>query len=134
LPADLDEPFDSLGSFPADLTGAPPRRYKETVKLFVLSRSTLLTIALTCALVAELFAMTGCVYYPYAPESEVFAGPPPVVGPSLNVGIYGAPAGYYYRNYPVFIYRNRPVYYYGGRRYYFHPRRYHWRGGYRYYY
>ena len=77
--------------------------------------------------------MTGCVY-PYPPGSEVFAGPPPAVGPSLNIGIYGSPAGYYYQNYPVFIYRDRPVYYYAGRRHYFHPRRYHLRRGYRYYY
>ena len=103
------------------------------MKLFALSRSTVLPIALAGILVVDLFAMTGCVY-PYPPGSEVFAGPPPVVGPSLNIGIYGSPAGYYYQNYPVFIYRNRPAYYYAGRRHYFHPRRYHVRRGYRYYY
>lgn len=76
--------------------------------------------------------MTGCVY-PLG--SEVVVGPPPVLGPSLNVGIYGAPAGYYYRDNPVFLYRGRPAYYYGGRRYYYRPgNRYYHRGGYRYYY
>ncbi len=97
-----------------------------------MSRSTLQTLTLIVIFAAELLAFTGCVYYPTG--SEVFVGPQPVVGPSLNVSVYGAPAGYYYRNYPVFIYRNRPVYYYAGRRYYFQPRRYHWRRGYRYYY
>jgi hypothetical protein len=77
-------------------------------------------------LVAGLFFLTGCVY-PVVP--------PPVPGPSVSVGFYGAPAGYYYRNYPVYIYRGRPAYYYGGRRYFYHPgTRYHYRGGYRYYY
>jgi hypothetical protein len=102
------------------------------VRFFLLSRSTLHSVALIVIFAAELLAMTGCVYYPTG--SEVYVGPPPVVGPSLNIGVYGSPAGYYYRDYPVFIYRNRPVYYYSGRRYYFQPRRYYWRRGYRYYY
>jgi hypothetical protein len=113
-----------------DLTTVPPGAYKNIVKLVLLSRSSLLIITLT--VIAELLAMTGCVYYPTG--SEVYVGPPPVIGPSLDIGIYGSPAGYYYRDYPVFMYRNRPVYYYGGRRYYFQPRRYYWRRGYRYYY
>ena len=83
-------------------------------------------------LLVDLFALTGCVY---PAGGEVVVGPPPVWGPSLNVGIYGSPAGYYYRNYPVFIYRGRPAYYYGGRRYYYRPgSRYYHRRGYRYYY
>ena len=77
--------------------------------------------------------MTGCVY---PAGGEVVVGPPPVLGPSLNIGIYGTPAGYYYQNYPVFIYRGRPAYYYyGGRRHYYRPgNRYYYRRGYRYYY
>ena len=115
----------------AHLTSTLPRAYLLSVRISLPSRSTLFSLALVGTFAAELFAITGCVYYPA--ESEVFAGPAPVVGPSLT-SVSMALHGYYYRNYPVYVYRNRPVYYYGGRRYYFHPRRYHWRGGYRYYY
>jgi hypothetical protein len=57
---------------------------------FALSSLQSSPIALADILVVDLFAMTGCVY-PYPPGGEVFAGPPPVVGPSLNIGIYGTP-------------------------------------------
>ncbi|MGA7215775.1 MAG: hypothetical protein WCE49_09330 [Terrimicrobiaceae bacterium] len=98
-----------------------------------LDKSRLVATLLMGFCVGDLFALTGCVY-PY-PGSEVVVGPPPVPGPSLNIGFYGTPAGYYYRNYPVYIYRGRPAYYYGGRRYYYRPgHRYHYRSGYRYYY
>ena len=95
-------------------------------------RPRLVSILLAGLSIAELAALSGCVY---PVESEVFAGPPPAVGPSLNVNVYGSPAGYYYRNYPVYIYRGRHAYYYGGRRYYYRPgNRYYYRRGYRYYY
>ena len=70
-----------------------------------LVRSRLVAILLAGVGIADLAALSGCVY---PVESEVFVGPPPVLGPSLNVGVYGTPAGYYYRNNPVFIYRGRP--------------------------
>jgi hypothetical protein len=78
-------------------------------------------------LAADLFLITGCVY-PVVP-------PPGGPGPSVDIGVYGSPAGYYYRNYPVYIYRGRPAYYYGGRRYFYRPGpHYYYRRGYRYYY
>ena len=102
----------------------------------VLVKSRVLAILLAGVCLLDIFAMTGCIYPDgYADGGEVFVGPPPVLGPSLNIGIYGTPAGYYYRNNPVFVYRGRPAYYYGGRRYYYRPgNRYYYRRGYRYYY
>ena len=67
-----------------------------------LVKSRLLAILLAGVCLSDIFAMTGCVY---PVGGEVFVGPPPVLGPSLNIGLYGTPAGYYYQNYPVFVYR-----------------------------
>jgi hypothetical protein len=104
----------------------------DVVNPLTLVKSRLLAILLAGICLSDIFAMTGCVY---PAGGEVFVGPPPVLGPSLNIGIYGTPAGYYYRNSPVFVYRGRPAYYYGGRRYYYRPgNRYYYRRGYRYYY
>jgi hypothetical protein len=91
-----------------------------------------LAIVVAALSIADLFALTGCVY---PVGAAVVVGPPPVPGPSLNVALYGTPAGYYYMNNPVFIYRGRPAYYYGGRRFFYRPgNRYYYRRGYRYYY
>jgi hypothetical protein len=40
-------------------------------------------------LLATALSGSGCVYYPTG--SKVFVGPPPVVGASLNIEIYGSP-------------------------------------------
>ena len=106
--------------------------YLDIVKTLKQVRSRLVSILLAGVGIADLATLSGCVY---PAESEVFAGPPPVLGSSLNVSVYGTPAGYYYRNHPVYVYRGRPAYYYGGRRYYYRPgNRYYHRRGYRYYY
>ena len=86
-------------------------------------KTRLFAILVAGVLVGDLFFVTGCVY-PVVPP-----------GPAVGIGVYGSPAGYYYRNYPVYIYRGRPAYYYGGRRYFYRPGpHYYYRGGYRYYY
>ncbi len=97
---------------------------------FLRRKSLALLLVGVCGL--EMFAMTGCVVYPNGSEAVVL---PPGL-PAVNVGFYGTPAGYYYRNNPVYIYRGRHVYYYGGRRYWYggYGHHYYYRGGYRYYY
>jgi len=105
----------------------------EIMKLLTLIRSKFLTVFLAGVCALDVFAMTGCVY-PVGAGVAV-GPPPPLPGPVVSVGVYGTPAGYYYRNYPVYIYRGRRVYYYGGRRYYYRPgNRFYYRRGYRYYY
>ena len=85
-----------------------------------------LLLAGTCVAV-----LGGCVVYTEPVPVRQVA----VVSPAPNVAVYGTPAGYYYREHPVYVYNNRRVYYENGYRYYYggyHPYRY--RGGYRYYY
>lgn len=81
----------------------------------------------------ELFAVTGCVVNtPNGGEAVVFPPGPP----ALNVSFYGQPAGYYYRDYPVYVYNRRHVYYSNGHRYWYNHgyHHYYYRGGYRHYY
>ncbi|MEO6054376.1 MAG: hypothetical protein ABIP97_10210 [Chthoniobacterales bacterium] len=98
------------------------------MKLLLLLRSRLLTLAMAGFCFFEICSTTGCVVYP-TPYGEEVAGPV-----SVNAN-YGRPAGFYYRNYPVYYYGGRRCYYYGGRRYWYREgRRYYYRRGYRYYY
>jgi len=75
------------------------------------SRSPLLCIGLL-----SLCALGGCVVYPVDGGEALLLPPGP---PSVNVGFYGAPAGYRYGSYPVYVYNGRPCYYVGGRRYWY---------------
>ncbi len=104
------------------------------MRVLRLVKSKFLMFLLGALCLLDALAMTGCVY-PVG-GAAVAVGPPPLLpGPVVSVGFYGAPAGYYYRNRPVYIHRGRPAYYVGPRRYYFRPGpRYYHRRGYRYYY
>ena len=70
------------------------------MKILPPSRSTPLSLALVGTSCRAFGYFGGCVYYPTG--SEVFAGPPPFIGPSLNVRLYGSPAGYYYQQLSCF--------------------------------
>ena len=71
------------------------------------------------SLCGVLLALTGCVVtgpngLPVVVLPQVVAAP--VV---VNAGYYGTPAGYYYRNYPIYNYNGRACYYANGNRYWY---------------